>query len=87
MKQNGTDINSWDKIDIAKIAVRSMYKEGPDGLIYRKMPDDNTVILAKMTNESSSKNIAYRVQMHIKVTPLIEDLTYNCAIEKEEGEK
>lgn len=23
-------INSWDKIDIAKIAVRSMYKEGPD---------------------------------------------------------
>lgn len=75
-------INSWDKIDIAKIAVRSMYKEGPDCLIYRKMPDDNTVVLARMTNESSSKSIAYRVQMDIKVTPLIEDSSTNEKIQE-----
>lgn len=68
-------IDAWSKIEIGKRAIASMYKESPDYLIYRKMTEDGGVVLARMTNKSSTKNVAYKVNMDIKITPIIEDAT------------
>ena len=39
------------------------------------MTEDGGVVLARMTNKSSTKNVAYKVTMDIKITPIIEDST------------
>lgn len=68
-------IDAWSKIEIGKRAIASVYKESPDYLLYRKMTEDGGVVLARMTNKSSTKNVAYKVNMDIKITPIIEDST------------
>ena len=68
-------IDAWSKIEIGKRAIASVYKESPDYLLYRKMTGDGGVVLARMTNKSSTKNVAYKVNMDIKITPIIEDST------------
>lgn len=68
-------IDAWSKIEIGKRAIASVYKESPDYLLYRKMTEDGGVVLARMTNKSSTKNVAYKVTMDIKITPIIEDST------------